>query len=73
MNQYHLYRSEHGLSVAEQRAADQRIGELAAALADVRSALALSVCRGLGTLKALDRAVRTRKEVGVATAAPVGR
>ncbi|MGO9657706.1 MAG: hypothetical protein ACLQVK_16655 [Acidimicrobiales bacterium] len=72
MNQYYIYRLEHGLSAAEQRAADQRIGELAEALADVRSAVAHSLRRRLGVLKALGRADRTRKEAGVAAAALAG-
>ena len=70
MNQYYIYRLEHGLSAAEQRAADQRIGEMAAALADVRSSTVLSLRRGFGALKALGRADRTRKEASVAAAAP---
>jgi hypothetical protein len=69
MNKYYIYRLEHGLSAAEQRAADQRIGELAAALADVRSTLAHSLCRGLGAVKALGGMTRTRKEASVAAAA----
>jgi hypothetical protein len=56
MKQYYIYRLEDGLSVAEQRAADQRIGELAAALTGVRSAVALSLWRELGAVKALGRA-----------------
>jgi len=66
MNQYYIYRLEHGLSAAEERAADQRIGELAAALADVRSAVAQSLCRGLGGLRALGSVSRPRKEASVA-------
>lgn len=73
MNQYYIYRLEHGLTAAEQRAADQRIGELAAALADLRGAVALSLSRGLGALKALGRADRTSKEASVAEAALAGR
>ena len=42
---YYLYRLEHGLSAAEQRAVDQRTGELAAALADARSTVTHS-CAG---------------------------
>lgn len=72
MSQYYINRLEHGLRVAEQRAADQRIGELAAALTGVRSAVALSLWRGLGALKALGRANRTTKEDGGAAAVPVG-
>ena len=33
---YQLYRYEHGLSAADQRAADVRAGEAAAAVADLR-------------------------------------
>jgi hypothetical protein len=33
---YHLYKYEHGLTRAEQRAADIRAGETAAALRDLR-------------------------------------
>jgi hypothetical protein len=33
---YQMYRYEHGLSAAEQRAADVRAGEAAAALRDLR-------------------------------------
>ena len=33
---YQMYRCEHGLSAAEQRAADVRAGEAAAALRDLR-------------------------------------
>ena len=36
---YQMYRYEHGLSAAEQRAADARMGEAAAALRDLRLAL----------------------------------
>jgi hypothetical protein len=36
---YQLYRYEHGLSAAEQRAADVRAGEAAAALRDLRLCL----------------------------------
>ena len=36
---YQLYRYEHGLSAAEQRAADVRGGEAAAALRDLRLCL----------------------------------
>jgi hypothetical protein len=75
MNQYcfyPMYQLEHGLSTAEQRALDQRTGELAAALADARSAVARSLWRGLGTLKALGRANHTRDNAGVAATAPAG-
>jgi hypothetical protein len=70
MNYYYFYRLEHGLSAAEQRAADQRAGELAAALADARGAVALNLCRGLGALKDLvGRVNRRRKAASVAAAA----
>jgi hypothetical protein len=36
---YQLYRCEHGISVAEQRAADVRAGTAAAALRDLRLGL----------------------------------
>jgi hypothetical protein len=36
---YQLYRQEHGLTAAEQRAADVRAGETAAALRDLRARL----------------------------------
>jgi hypothetical protein len=36
---YQMYKSEHGLSAAEQRAADVRAGETAAALRDLRLCL----------------------------------
>jgi Cdc6-like AAA superfamily ATPase len=68
VNQYYMYRLEHGLSAAEQRAADQRIGELAAALAAARSAVARSLRRRLGLLKALGRTNSTREAASVASA-----
>jgi hypothetical protein len=36
---YQTYKYEHGLSAAEQRAADVRVGEVAAALRDLRLCL----------------------------------
>ena len=36
---YQMYKYEHGLSAAEQRAADVRAGEVAAALRDLRPRL----------------------------------
>ena len=39
---YQLYKQEHGLTVAEQRAADVRAGETAAALRDLRAWLGRS-------------------------------
>ena len=72
MDQYYIYRLEHGLSAAEQRAADLRAGELAAAFADVRDAVALNLYRRLRALKALPRAIRRGKEASVAAAAHVG-
>ncbi len=58
---YHLYRLERGLSAAEQRAVDQRTGELAADLAKTRRALGHSLSRGLGVLKGLGGAKHMRK------------
>jgi hypothetical protein len=72
MDQYCIYRLEHGLSAAEQRAADQRAGELAAGLADLRGTVAVNLRRGLGALKALRRVNRRRREASVAAAAQVG-
>jgi hypothetical protein len=60
MNDYYAYRLEHGLSAAQQRAADQRIGETAKALAELRREVARSFGRGLGALMALVRADRVR-------------
>lgn len=71
MNPYYahyLYRLEHGLSTAEERALDLRSGELAAAVADARSTVAHSLGRVFGTLKALARVNRTRKEASAAAA-----
>jgi hypothetical protein len=72
MDEYYVYRLEHGLSPAEQRAADQCAGELAAALAEVRSAVVLGLRRGLGALKALGRVNRRRKMASMAAPAQVG-
>jgi hypothetical protein len=72
MNQYQLYRLQRGLTPAEQRAADQHVGELAAALAGARRSVTRSLSRGLGALARRGRVVRTRKAAGMA-AAPVGR
>ena len=41
---YQLYRYEHGLSAAGQRAADVRAGEAAAALRDLRLRLGRTFC-----------------------------
>ena len=70
MVQYYLYRLEHGVCAAQQRAADQRMGELVADLADGRRALAHSLRRGLGTLKAVARLNRTGEQARVVTALP---
>ena len=80
MDNYRIYRLERGLSPAEQWAADQRAGELAAALAELRGALGWSLrrglglcrfglCRGLGVARALARMTRTRTKAGPAAAA----
>jgi hypothetical protein len=56
---YQLYKYEHGLSAAEERAADVRVGEGAAALRDLR------LCLG--------RAFRVRRHVRAARRAAGGR
>jgi hypothetical protein len=61
-NDYHTYRLEHGMSPAEQRAADQRIGELAATLAGLRRHLAHSFGRGFGIVALVAKLRRTKKE-----------
>jgi hypothetical protein len=69
MNQYLIYynyRLEHGLSAVEQKAADRRRTERAAASAVVRGAVGRSVWRGLGVRKAPGGAARTSKRVSVA-------
>jgi hypothetical protein len=43
---YHTYKYEHGISAAEQRAADVRAGEAARALRDLRLALGHVFRRG---------------------------
>ena len=59
---YNLHRLERGLNGAEQRAADQRIGELAADFAKIRGAFGHSLSRGRGVLKGLGRAKHMSKE-----------
>jgi hypothetical protein len=54
---YQMYKYEHGLSVAEQRAADVRAGEAAAALAATRAATGGKLRLRLG------RAFRSRPRV----------
>jgi hypothetical protein len=50
-NNYYLYTLGHGgITQAEQRAADDRMGELAAALDGLRAGAARAVSRWLGTL-----------------------
>jgi hypothetical protein len=56
---YQLYKYEHGLSAAEQRAADARAGEAAAAMRDLR------LCLG----RALRLGHRVRPAHGAADAA----
>lgn len=74
MNHYHyVYRLEQGLSPAEQRAADQAMGELAAALDETRHAIGGSLRRRLTALKALSRINRTREQTSGAAAALAGR
>jgi hypothetical protein len=70
MNQYLVYCKyllEHGLSAAEEEAADRRRAERAAAAGVVRGAVGRSVWRGLGGVKALGRMARTSTRVSVAT------
>jgi hypothetical protein len=43
---YQMYKYEHGLTAAEQRAADVRAGETAAALRDLRLRLGRAFLRG---------------------------
>ena len=58
-----LYKYEHGLSAAEQRAADVRAGEAAATLRDLRS--------GLGHAFRLRRRVRSAGGTAGTLTAPV--
>ena len=60
---YQLYRYEHGLSAAEQRAADVRVGEAAAVWRDLR------LC--LGRTFRLGRRVRSARGTADAMAASV--
>ena len=69
MTQYYIYRLERGLSAAERQATDHRIGELAAAAAELRSSMAGELRRRLSVLSASVRAVRKLKGTGVAAAA----
>jgi hypothetical protein len=60
---HQLYRYEHGLSPAEQRGADVRAGEAAAALRDLRL--------GLGRAVRLGRRGRPARRAADAMTAPV--
>ena len=64
---YQMYRCEHGLSAAEQRAADIRAGEAAAALRDLRLHLGRSI--RLRNLTHLARRVRPAREAADAVTA----
>jgi hypothetical protein len=66
---YYVYRLEHGLSAAEQRAADLSAGQMAAALAEFRRLVAGSLGRGLRTVRGLGRLSRTGKATTVAVTA----
>jgi hypothetical protein len=66
---YPMYKYEHGLSAAEQRAEDVRAGEAAAALRDLRLCLgcalrlrhrARAACRAAGTVTGCGAAAPTR-------------
>jgi hypothetical protein len=67
---YYICRVEHGLSAAEQRAADQRLGEVAAALADLSQLVARSLGRGLRVVPGLGRVKRPGIGATVAVARP---
>jgi hypothetical protein len=66
---YQMYRYEHGLSAAEQRAADVRAGEAAAALRDLRLRLGRAfgsrrrVRPGCGAADAVTTSVRVLPSV----------
>jgi hypothetical protein len=62
---YQMYKSEHGLSAAEQRAADVRAGEAAAALRDLR----LGLGRAFRTRRS--RRARRRTADAIAASAPI--
>lgn len=66
---YYIYRLEHGRSAAEERAADQSMGELAAALADFRHVVAGSFGRGLRVVPGLARTKHPGKTATVAVTA----
>ena len=70
---YQMYRCEHGLSAAEQRAADIRAGEAAAALRDPRLHLGRSIrlrnLTRLARLAHLARRVRPAREAADAVTA----
>jgi len=66
---YQMYMSEHGLSAAEQRAADVRAGEAAAALRDLRLRLGRSIRRR--SLAHLTRRARPARGAADAVTAPV--
>jgi hypothetical protein len=70
---YQMYTCEHGLTAAEQRAADARAGEAAAALASARAGLRLRLGRAFrlrdrgrparGTADATTASVRVQSSV----------
>jgi hypothetical protein len=58
---YHIYKLERGLTAADQRAFDQRSGEIAAALDGLRHQLAHSLTRSLHGAGVIGRMTRARK------------
>ena len=56
------YRVEHGFTAAEQRAVDQRTGELAAGLAGLRQFMARNVGLALGAMRGLGQPKRPRRQ-----------
>jgi hypothetical protein len=65
---YQMYKCEHGLSAAEQRAADVRAGEAAAALRDLRLRLGRSI--RLRNLTHLTHRARPARKAADAVTAP---
>ena len=67
-----IYRGEHGLTAAGQRAADQRIGELAAGLAGLRQSMAGNVRLALGAMRGLGKPKCSRRQANSGVVAPAG-
>ena len=70
---YYIYRVEHGLGAVGQRAVDQRAGELAAALVDLRNLALRTFRRGPGAVRALARSGHPSREIAVTVAAAAER